>query len=42
VGGGNCTVTEITEVLNQELSDGPKVTIITVILRRSATMAPEK
>ena len=42
VGGGNCTVTEITEVLSQEPSDGPKVTIITVILRRSATMAPEK
>jgi hypothetical protein len=34
VGGGECTVTEITEVVSQETSDGPKVTILTVILRR--------
>jgi hypothetical protein len=34
VGGANCTVTEITEVIRQEVSDGPKVTVITVILRR--------
>jgi hypothetical protein len=34
VGGGDCTVTEITEVIRQEVSDGPELTIITVILRR--------
>jgi hypothetical protein len=38
VGGGECTVTEITEVMNQEISDGSKLTIITVILRRSAAL----
>jgi hypothetical protein len=34
VGGNDCIVTEITEVVRQEVSDGPKVTVITVILRR--------
>jgi hypothetical protein len=34
VGGGDCKVTEITEVIGQEANDGPKITIITVILRR--------
>ncbi len=34
VGGDVCTVTEITEVIRPEVSDGPEVTIITVILRR--------
>jgi hypothetical protein len=34
VGGDDCIVTEITEVIRQEVSDGPKVTVITVILRR--------
>ena len=34
VGGGDCIVTEITEVIRQEVSDGPKVTVLTVILRR--------
>ena len=33
-GGGDCIVTEITEVIRQDVSDGPKVTVITVILRR--------
>jgi hypothetical protein len=37
VGGGDCKVTEITELLGQEIDDGSKATIITVILRRSAT-----
>jgi hypothetical protein len=32
VGGGDCTVTEITEVIPQEV--GGKLTVITVILRR--------
>ncbi len=36
-GGGQCTVTEITEVMNQEIGEGSKGTIITVILRRSTT-----
>jgi hypothetical protein len=34
VGGGDCTVTEITELIRQESDGGPKETIITVILRR--------
>jgi hypothetical protein len=37
VGGGECKVTEITELIGQEIGDGSKATIITVILRRSAT-----
>jgi len=36
VGGGDCKVTEITELIGQEIGDGSKATIITVILRRSA------
>jgi hypothetical protein len=34
VGGGDCIVTEITEVIRPEVSDGPELTILTVILRR--------
>jgi hypothetical protein len=34
IGGGDCTVTEITEVLRPEVADGPEANIITVILRR--------
>ena len=37
VGGGDCKVTEITELIGQEIGDGSKATIITAILRRSAT-----
>ena len=37
VGGGVCTVTEITEVIRQEPEGGPKVTVLTVILRRLPT-----
>ena len=38
VGGGDCKVTEITELIGQEIGDGSKATIITLILRRSATI----
>jgi hypothetical protein len=34
VGGSDCIVTEITEVIRPEITDGPEVTILTVILRR--------
>jgi hypothetical protein len=34
VGGPDCTVTEITEVIRPEVPDGPEVTVLTVILRR--------
>jgi hypothetical protein len=34
IGGGDCIVTEITEVLRPEVADGPEANIITVILRR--------
>ena len=37
VGGGMCTVTEITEVIRHEPEDGPQVTVLTVILRRLPT-----
>jgi hypothetical protein len=36
--GGECIVTEITEVIGQEAGDGPKVIFITVILRRPEQM----
>ena len=34
IGGGDCVVTEITEVIRPEVTDGPEFTILTVILRR--------
>ena len=38
VGGGDCKVTEITELIGQDIGDGSNATIITVILRRSTAI----